>query len=122
MTTSTPLALDPETPLSVLRRFAITTIEEDMSTCSVAAEMPMAGMLNPFTGLPSVAGLAILVDDVVVDVNETSLDVRGTASLDLADGVVVAVVRDVRVRATSWCSPHLEARRCLVVGGPVCRW
>lgn len=69
MTTSTPLALDPETPLSVLRRFAITTLEEDMSTCSVAAEMPMAGMLNPFTGLPSVAGLAILVDDVGGRVN-----------------------------------------------------
>ncbi len=69
MTTTTPLSVDPETPLSVLRRFAITTLEEDLSTCSVAAEMPMAGMFNPFTGLPSVAGLAILVDDVGGRVN-----------------------------------------------------
>jgi uncharacterized protein (TIGR00369 family) len=64
-----PTGLDPETPLSVLRRFAITTLAEDMTDFSVAAEMAVAGMANPFTGLPSLAGLAILVDDVAGRVN-----------------------------------------------------
>ena len=55
--------LDPETPLSVLSRFAITTLAEDMDEHTVVAQMPACGMRNPFTGLPTVAGLAILVDD-----------------------------------------------------------
>lgn len=58
---------DPETPLSVLRRFAITTVEQTASC--VTAEMPLSGMRNPFTGLPSLAGLAVLVDDVGGRVN-----------------------------------------------------
>ena len=61
--------LDPETPLSVLSRFAITTIAEDMDEHTVVAQMPVSGMRNPFTGLPTVAGLAILVDDVAGRVN-----------------------------------------------------
>jgi uncharacterized protein (TIGR00369 family) len=69
MTTSMPIGLDPETPLSVLRRFAVSTVEEDLTDFSVVAEMPVAGMDNPFTGLPSLAALAILVDDVAGRVN-----------------------------------------------------
>lgn len=73
MTRSMPagrlLGSDPETPLSVLRRFAVTTLEEDMTNFRVVAEMPVAGMHNPFTGLPSLAALAILVDDVAGRVN-----------------------------------------------------
>ena len=60
---------DPETPLSVLSRFAISTLAQDMSEYTVVAQMPVGGMRNPFTGLPSVAGLAILVDDVAGRVN-----------------------------------------------------
>ena len=71
MTTSLPRfdGLDPETPLSVLRRFAVTTLEQDMTDFTVAAQMPFAGMCNPFTGLPSLAALGILVDDVAGRVN-----------------------------------------------------
>ena len=61
--------LDPETPLSVLSRFAITTLAQDMTDFTVVAQMPVSGMRNPFTGLPTVAGLAILVDDVAGRVN-----------------------------------------------------
>jgi uncharacterized protein (TIGR00369 family) len=61
--------LDPETPLSVLSRFAITTLAQDMADYTVVAQMPVGGMRNPFTGLPTVAGLAILVDDVAGRVN-----------------------------------------------------
>jgi len=69
--TSLPQAdgLDPETPLSVLSRFAITTLTQDMADYTVVAQMPVGGMRNPFTGLPTVAGLAILVDDVAGRVN-----------------------------------------------------
>lgn len=71
MTTSLPHAdgVDPETPLSVLSRFAITTLAQDMADFTVVAQMPIGGMRNPFTGLPTVAGLAILVDDVAGRVN-----------------------------------------------------
>ncbi len=41
---------DPETPQSVLTRFAITTLEEDLSDFTVVASMPVGGMVNPFTG------------------------------------------------------------------------
>lgn len=66
MTTFPPLTggQDPETPESVLTRFAITTLEEDRTAATVSASMPIGGMLNPFTGEPTIAALAILVDDV----------------------------------------------------------
>ncbi|WP_059015205.1 PaaI family thioesterase [Mycobacterium sp. M26] len=55
---------DPETPESVLTRFAITTLEQDETAATVVASMPLGGMLNPLTGEPTIAALAILVDDV----------------------------------------------------------
>jgi len=61
--------VDPETPISVIRRFAITTLERDLSQFTVVGAMPIGGMCNPFTGLPTVAGLAVLVDDVAGRVN-----------------------------------------------------
>ena len=61
--------LDPETPLSVLSRFAIATRQQDMTDFTVVAEMPVGGMRNPFTRQPSIAGLAVLVDDVAGRVN-----------------------------------------------------
>jgi uncharacterized protein (TIGR00369 family) len=61
--------LDPETPISILSRFAITTIERDLAQFTVVGAMPIGGTCNPFTGLPTVAGLAVLVDDVAGRVN-----------------------------------------------------
>lgn len=55
---------DPETPESVLTRFGIVTLDEDFTDFTVVASMPVGGMLNPFTGSPTIAPLAILVDDV----------------------------------------------------------
>lgn len=60
---------DPETPISVLRRFSIVTLEQSLEDFTVRASMPVAGMTNPLTGLPSMAALAILVDDVAGRVN-----------------------------------------------------
>lgn len=62
-------AVDTETPPSVLSRFAITTHEQDIERFTVTASMPVGGMLNPFTGQPTLAGLAVLVDDVAGRVN-----------------------------------------------------
>lgn len=66
MTTSPPQAgkQDPETPESVLTRFGIVTLEENFADFTVVASMPVGGMLNPFTGMPTIGALAILVDDV----------------------------------------------------------
>lgn len=55
---------DPETPESVLTRFAITTLDQDLTAATVVASMPVGGMVNPFTGHPTIGALAILVDDV----------------------------------------------------------
>lgn len=60
---------DPETPLSVLRRFGITTLAENFDECTVTASIPVGGMTNPLTGQPSLASLAVLVDDVAGRVN-----------------------------------------------------
>ena len=45
---------DPETPESVLTRFGIVTLEEDFTDFTVVASMPVGGMLNPFTGMPTI--------------------------------------------------------------------
>jgi uncharacterized protein (TIGR00369 family) len=55
---------DPETPESVLTRFGITTLDENFTEFTVVASMPVGRLVNPFTGLPTVGPLAILVDDV----------------------------------------------------------
>ena len=60
---------DPETPISVLSRFTITTLDQDLDASTVEASMPLGHMRNPLTGHPSIAGLAILVDDVAGRVN-----------------------------------------------------
>ena len=61
--------IDPETPASILSRFSITTLEQDFDNHTVVASMPLGGMRNPLTGQPSIAGLAVLVDDVAGRVN-----------------------------------------------------
>lgn len=55
---------DPETPESVLTRFGITTLDENFTEFTVVASMPVGHLLNPFTGMPTIGPLTILVDDV----------------------------------------------------------
>lgn len=101
MTTSLPRfdGLDPETPLSVLRRFAVTTLEQDMTEFTVSAQMPVAGMCNPFTGLPSLAALGILVDDVAGRVNYNRRPaglwtVSSELTVEISPGALERVVAD----------------------------
>lgn len=63
MTASTPIGL------SVLRRFGVTTLEQDVARCVVTAQLPVGGMCNPFTGQVTVAALIMLVDDLGGRVN-----------------------------------------------------
>jgi uncharacterized protein (TIGR00369 family) len=100
------VGLDPETPLSVVRRFGITTLEQTGS--AVVAEMPVAGMHNPLTGLPSVAALAVLIDDVGGRVNfyRRGVDqwtVSSELTVDLSPGALemLAVAPDDPVRASA---------------------
>lgn len=55
---------DPETPESVLTRFGIETLDENFTEFTVVASMPVGHLTNPFTGMPTIGPLAILVDDV----------------------------------------------------------
>ncbi|WP_445168101.1 PaaI family thioesterase [Mycolicibacterium sp. Dal123E01] len=55
---------DPETPESVITRFGIETLDENFTEFTVVASMPVGRLLNPFTGMPTIGPLAILVDDV----------------------------------------------------------
>lgn len=63
MTAATPIGL------SVLRRFGIVNLEQDVARCVVTAQLPVGGMCNPFTGQPTVAALIMLVDDLGGRVN-----------------------------------------------------
>lgn len=100
MTASTPHlgGLDPETPLSVLRRFGITTVEENLDDFAVVAHLPVAGLTNPFTGAPTVAPLAILVDDVGGRVNyyrrgAGQWTVSSELSMEMSPGAVESLLR-----------------------------
>lgn len=129
--------LDPETPLSVLRRFEITTLQQDMTDFTVEAQMPMAGMHNPFTGLPSLAGLAILVDDVAGRVNyhrcpDGQWTVSSELTVDLSPGAlervvsgpddpVVASARPVGPPGATLLSVCTLSHRGTVIGGGTVR-
>lgn len=129
--------LDPETPPSVLRRFAITTLTPEMIDYSVVAQMPVAGMRNPFTGLPSLAALAILVDDVGGRVNyyrrgqgawtvssELTVEISPGALESLAAGPqdpVVASARPVGPAGATLLSLCTLSHRGIVIGGGTVR-
>lgn len=125
--------LDPETPVSVLRRFGIATLEQDLGEFTVAASMPVGGMVNPFTGLPSVAALAVLVDDVAGRVNyyrrgrgqwtvssELTVDLAPGAADSLAtsgDDPVIATARPVGGAGVPLLSVCTLTHRGAVIGG-----
>lgn len=127
--------LDPETPLGVLRRFGITTLAESPS--SVAAEMSVGGMRNPFTGLPSIAALAILVDDVGGRVNyyrrdrgewtvssELTVDMSPGALESLADSPddpVQAIAHPLGPAGATLLSVCTLRHRDVVIGGGTVR-
>jgi hypothetical protein len=52
------------TPLHLLRLFDIDVMDADASRGTAVMAMSLAGLVNPFTGLPTVGPLAILVDAV----------------------------------------------------------
>ena len=52
------------TPLHLLRLFDIDVMDADTSAGTAVMAMSLAGLRNPFTGLPTVGPLAILVDAV----------------------------------------------------------
>lgn len=129
--------LDPETPISVLSRFAITTIERDLSEFTVVGAMPIGGMRNPFTGLPTIAGLAVLVDDVAGRVNYDRCE-RGqwTVSSELVvemspgaidsilaapDEPVVASARPVGPGGATLLAVCTLSHRGIVIGGGTVR-
>lgn len=139
MTVPTPQAegLDPETPLSVLRRFDITTLEQDMDGFVVVAQMPTAGMRNPFTGQPTVAALAVLVDDVAGRVNyyrrgEGQWTVSSELSMEMSPGAVdslmrgpedpvIASARPLGPAGATWLSVCTLSHRGRVIGGGTVR-
>ena len=137
MTGSAPLGLDPETPLSVLRRFGITTIEEDLDRCVVTAQMPAGGLRNPFTGQASVAALAVLVDDVGGRVNydrrgEGQWTVSSELSVEMSPGAVesmlgrpeepvVATARPFGPAGATWLSICSLTHCGRVIGGGTVR-
>ncbi len=130
-----PTPLDPETPLSVLRRFAITTLDEDGFV--VTAQMPAGGWRNPFTGQPSVAALAVLVDDVGGRVNfyrrgAGQWTVSSELSVEVTPGAVeslmsrprepvVATARPVGDGGATWLSVCSLTHRGRVIGGGTVR-
>jgi len=82
---------DPETPESVLTRFGIVTLEEDFTDFTVVASMPVGGMLNPFTGMPTIGSLAILVDDIA---GRTNFHRRGSGQWTVSSELTVELSPD----------------------------
>jgi uncharacterized protein (TIGR00369 family) len=139
VTASTPAAggSDPETPFTVLRRFGITTLEQNMDDFVVVAQMPVAGMRNPFTGLPSVAALAVLIDDVGGRVNyhrrgQGEWTVSSELSMEMSPGAedsllhapgepVVASARPLGPAGATWLSVCTLSHRGRVIGGGTVR-
>jgi uncharacterized protein (TIGR00369 family) len=58
-----------ETPLHLLRRFGIEMLDADLKTETAEMSMSLAGMRNPFTAMPTVGPLGVLVDAVSGFVN-----------------------------------------------------
>jgi uncharacterized protein (TIGR00369 family) len=67
---------DGEESDNVETRFGIATLAADMRTATTTMSMPIAGLLNPLTGLPTVGPLAILIDDVGGIVNSYRAEPR----------------------------------------------
>ncbi|OBI38155.1 phenylacetic acid degradation protein [Mycobacterium sp. E1386] len=55
---------DIETPIHLLRRFGIEVLIADQESAVVEMSMPLAGMRNPFTNLPTIGPLGVLIDAV----------------------------------------------------------
>ncbi|MGX9787785.1 PaaI family thioesterase [Mycobacterium sp. MMS18-G62] len=55
---------DIETPIQLLRRFGIEVLTADQESAIVEMSMPLAGMRNPFTDLPTIAPLGVLINAV----------------------------------------------------------
>jgi uncharacterized protein (TIGR00369 family) len=73
------------TPLHLLRRFDIDVLDADTGCGTAVMAMSLAGLVNPFTGLPTVGPLAILVDAVGGLVNHLRRDSdQWTVSSELA--------------------------------------
>lgn len=139
MTLTRPQAggLDPEVPLSVLRRFRITTLEQGTDDFVVVAQMRASGMHNPFTGQPSIAALAVLVDDVAGRVNfyrrgEGQWTVSSELSLEMGPGAVeslmaapeepvVASARPLGPGGATWLAVCTLSHRSRVIGGGTVR-
>jgi uncharacterized protein (TIGR00369 family) len=49
---------------SVETRFGIATLATDVGEATTTMSMPVANLVNPFTGLPTIGPLAVLIDDV----------------------------------------------------------
>ncbi|MCG5432028.1 PaaI family thioesterase [Mycobacterium sp. MYCO198283] len=56
--------LDTETPTTVHARFGLDVLDYDGPAGTATVSMPVAGLVNPLTGVQSVAPLAILLDAV----------------------------------------------------------
>jgi uncharacterized protein (TIGR00369 family) len=87
-------------------RFGIDTLEHGADRC--VATMPVAGLVNPVTDLPSLAALAVLVDHVGGLVNhhrrrDDEWTVSSELTLELTPDAasVTAASRDVPVRAVA---------------------
>jgi len=76
---------DIETPIHVLRRFGVEVLIADQASAVVEMSMPLAGIRNPFTNLPTVGPLGVLTDAVSGQSNHfRRRDAEWTVSTELA--------------------------------------
>jgi uncharacterized protein (TIGR00369 family) len=66
-----------------MKRFGVDVVDVDIAEASATVAMSLAGMTNPFTGAPSVAALAFLVDVAAVANHFRRRDDEWTVSSEL---------------------------------------
>jgi uncharacterized protein (TIGR00369 family) len=111
--TQADLDYDLETPGAIERRFDIEIVDLDSGDATAVMSIPIAGHRNPFTGMPTVGALAILVDAVGGMVNHFRRPPdRWTVSSELS----VELSPDGAIQHTDSASPVIAAARPL---GPV---
>jgi hypothetical protein len=68
----------------VIARFGIETVAVDHAAATVRMTMPLAGALNPITGRPTIAPLAVLVDAAAVVNHFLRADDQWTVTTELS--------------------------------------
>lgn len=107
-------AYDIETPDAVEDRFGIQTVGYSQLDATASIRMPVCGLRNPLTNTPTLAPLALLVDDAGSSVTFARRGGRWPVTAELN----VQLAPDAHVLVDSGADEHVTARARIVRATP----